>query len=201
MARKPVDKLTADENRDAVWQAICDVKIFTISDIYSRISLSRDTIRDYVLGLEKAGILAREPVSTQIIGQSVIFRLIKTDRRIEAPRVRKDGTEVTQGRGRENMWAVMKALKTFTALDVAVTASNDQCAVALGEAKKYIQHLEKAGYLTLIQPGKPGGTKTPGQLARYLFIKNTGPKPPQIQRCTQVWDANLKQVVWTGGGS
>lgn len=199
MPRKPVDQLRTEERREAVWAVIRQAKTFTVTDLCKEIDLSRDAIRDYVRCLEKAGIVEREPLDETSIGQALIFHLVpEHDPGPEAPRVRKDGSEVTQGRGREAMWAVMKALKTFTALDVAVTASNDQYMVALSEAKHYIGYLSKSGYLAVITPGKPGGTKTPGKLARYRFIRNTGPKPPMVQKCAQVWDPNLKKVVWTG---
>lgn len=34
--------------------------------------------------------------------------------------------------------------------------------------------------------------------ARYRFIagRNSGPRPPQVQRLKQVYDPNLDRVVW-----
>ncbi len=200
MARKPVDKLRPDERREAVWAAIRELQEFTVHELWLHTRLAKDSIRDYVLALERGGYLARAGKRTQPGSRPVqIFALVR-DCGIEAPRLRKDGSEVTAGRGREQMWHTMRILGEFSARDLAVHAATEEHPVAEEEAKSYSHYLHKAGYLALVRPGKPGSPHSPGQLARYRFIarKHTGPRPPQIQRVKQVYDPNLGQVVWSG---
>lgn len=199
MGRKRVDTMRPTERRERVWALIRRAGRFCVRDIYLETGLSRDSIRDYIVGLEAAGYLTREKAAR--VGEPDMFTLVR-DVGIEAPRVRRDGTEVTAGRGREQMWRTMKILGEFSASDVAVNASTENHPVKCAEAKTYLHFLCKAGYLSLSVPGKPGGRKTPGKPARYRFIKsrNTGPRPPMVQRIKQVYDPNLKKVMWQSGG-
>ena len=68
----------------------------------------RETISDYLKGLEAAGILK----SAQDEAGNLQFSLIK-DYGVHAPRVRKDGSEVLQGRATESMWSAMRFLSSL----------------------------------------------------------------------------------------
>jgi hypothetical protein len=91
------------------------------------------------------------------------------------------------------MWRTMKMLAAFTPSDIAIHASTDDVSVNKSDAKDYIGHLHKAGYLTVTKKAKPGCNQ-----ARYRLLpsKNTGPHSPQVQRIKQVFDPNLNKVVW-----
>jgi hypothetical protein len=176
MARKPVHLTAAGpapQGREAVWASIRTLKRFTIA--------------------EAAGYLACEGSARRFAERT--FVLVR-DVGVEAPRVRRDGTEVTQGRAREQMWRTMKIVGEFSVKDLAVHASTEAVPVDAEDAKSYVHYLHLAGYLRQVQPG------VPGQPARYRFIKarNTGPKAPMVQRVRQVWDPNVKQLVWRSEG-
>ena len=193
MARKTVNKLNGFDSRDTAWKAIREKKVFTVRDIHMETTLDISTIRDYLTGLTKAGFLEKEDVQslpdTVSRNKAPEYTLVK-DVGADAPRVRKDGTLVTQGQGRINMWRSMKIMKTFTTQELAVTASTPTCTVKHATAEDYCYHLNKAGYLGKIEKGM------------YFFINSqfTGPKPPMIQRVKRVWDQNLKKVMWPEDG-
>jgi len=190
MAMKPVDKRSPEEKREAVWAVIRQMRQFCVRDLYMEVRLGKETIRDYVAGLTAAGYL--EKIREAHLSQPALYRLVK-DCGPEAPRVRKDGTPVTMGLGRELMWRTMRILKEFSPQELAITASIEGCEIAVGTAKDYIHHLARAGYLAVSQPAGPGTQ------ARYRFLPSryTGPKPPQVQRVKTVYDPNLGKVVWS----
>jgi hypothetical protein len=204
MAQKPIDKRHPLETRDAVWEAIRKAKgYFTARDIYKETRCSLYSVKEYLTALLNAGYL--NVFDAEAAGQAADTSkryLLSRDCGVEAPRVRKDGTELTQGRSREQMWQIMRALGEFSALELAVNATTEQVAVAETEAKNYIYHLHKAGYLVMVKDGKPGGRSRSGELSRYRLIPSrySGPKPPMVQRVKQVYDPNLKKVVWSSGG-
>lgn len=182
MSRKPVDQQQPTECRQAIWDWIRKhKKPFTIFDI--NVHLESKSIRDYVIGLLRAGYLAEQPGPKFT---ATTYHLIK-DTGHDAPRVRRDGTPVTQGQGRLQMWNTMRIIKEFSVTDLTFNASTDGHTVAVSEAKDYCHALCTAGYLA----GRPG--------QRYSLIPSmwTGPQPPQIQRTKQVYDPNLKRVVWS----
>lgn len=189
MSRKPINEQQPTECRQAIWGWIRahtvkegPLATFTIKDIDVRLDLS--SIRDYLVGLVNANYLIATHSSDQMVAS--LYTLVN-DTGNDAPRVRKDGTPVTQGQGRLQMWNSMRILKTFTVQDLAFNSSTDDHTVAVSEAKTYCGALCKSGYLVT----RPEG--------RYMLVPAmwTGPHPPQIQRTKQVYDPNLKRVVWS----
>ncbi|MCH8500181.1 MAG: hypothetical protein LAT63_17045 [Marinobacter sp.] len=148
----------------------------------------RGRVRDYIVGLSAAGYLrelSREP------GKTVGYELAN-DCGVDAPRVRKDGSEVTQGRGREQMWRTVKIIGEFTSRELAQAASTPAHEVAELTAKDYCLMLAGAGYLTITRQGSPGVP------ARYRLVPSrwTGPRAPMIQRLKQLYDPNTGEVVY-----
>ncbi|HXE96788.1 MAG TPA: hypothetical protein VN642_10305 [Dongiaceae bacterium] len=185
MSRKPIDQQQPSECRQAVWDLIRKLNHpFTTSDLQYYIYLDASSINDYLIGLTNAWYLKAAKGPKRM--DPVVYTLIN-DTGHDAPRVRKDGTPVTMGQGRLQMWNAMRILKTFSATDLAFNASTDDHHVAASEAKTYCEALCRAGYLV----GRAN--------QRYMLIpaKWTGPQPPQIQRTKQVYDPNLKKVVWS----
>jgi FAD/FMN-containing dehydrogenase len=197
MARKPVNTLRRGESRDAIWAAIRQLSEFTVRDIWLETQLSKASIQDYLQGLSAAGYLRVAGTRTADYGSRAHVYQLMRDVGIEAPRVRRDGTEVTQGRGREQMWRTMRILGEFSSRDLAVNASTETCVIAEKEAKDYCYYLHLAGYLAVSRPGK--GTGKGGVLTRYRFLaaRYSGPKPPMIQRIKAVYDPNRSEVVWS----
>lgn len=189
MSRKPIDKQQPTECRQAIWEWIREnenkngpMAVFRQHEM--DIILEQSTVREYLTGLAKAGYLVATTYKKR--GQATLFTLIK-DTGVDAPRVRKDGSEVTQGQGRLQIWNAMGVLKVFSGRDLAFNASTKAHVVAENEAGKYCQLLCAAGYLVKRPDGK------------YALVPGmwTGPQPPQIQRTRQVYDPNLKKVIWS----
>jgi len=153
MSRQSADKLRPDQTRQAIWDIIRADKIVSANDLRKQIGLGLDTVRDYLHGLTAAGYLMRYMPAT-----TWLYELIK-DNGQEAPRVRKDGSAVTQGLAREKMWCAMGIFaqkgKAFTAHDLTF-GSTIEIPIALVDAKNYCHHLHHGGYLTIVQPGSPG---------------------------------------------
>lgn len=185
MSRTPIDQQQPSACRQAIWEQIrAQAPDFNINDILLHVRLDPSSVREYLTGLVNAGYLRAD--TSGYNAAPTIYQLIK-DNGVEAPRVRKDGTIVTMGQGRRQMWNAMQVLKDFSPTDLAFKASIETHAVAVSEAKTYCALLCAAGYLV----GR--GSQ------RYSLIagKWTGPQPPQVQRTKQVYDPNLKKVVWS----
>lgn len=180
--RKPVHLTQVNNGREFLWQCMRMLKVFTIADITNSSAMRPDSAHEYVRALVRAGYVAvkERPAARFVLTQYILIKDAPT-----APRVRKNGAEVTAGRGQENMWRSMRLLKDFSAVDIAATASAGGVKVSLSAARSYCARLCKAGYLH----GKQG---------RFKFIPSmyTGPGAPMIQRNKQVYDPNLKKVVW-----
>lgn len=190
MARRPADIVAAarhPKGRDAVWAVIRRLRRMTLTTLELEASVPRDLARRYLHGLTAGGYM--QVVATLPDG-GLEYELVK-DVGVDAPRVRADGSEVTQGRGRDQCWRAMKVLGAFTGRELAQAASTPDHRVSAAEAINYAGHLHRAGYLVMLSPPKPGAQAT----FRLLGAMNTGPKPPQIQRRKTVWDPNLGRVV------
>lgn len=174
--------------RQEIWEAIrARSGDFTIAGLMDATGANRKTIEDYLRCLIPGGVV--EPV-----GDSQ-FRLID-DRGYHAPRLNRSGKPVTQGAGIENMWRSMRGLGQFTALDIAIHSTNAHVIVSEPTAKSYTSMLMRTGYLRVVQKAVPG--KRP---AIYRLIRNSGPKPPQVQRVKHVFDPNTREVHVPGGGA
>lgn len=192
MTRQPVDQIAAagrPQGQDAVWLWINENPEFKLSDVSRGADVHEKTARDYIKRLVAGSIVER----TSPMDAVARWRLLRPG--IHTPRLRADGTPVTQGAGTMNMWRSMRMIKEFTALDLAIHSTTDVVGVTEATAKSYCSMLLRAGYLRVRQKAVPG--KRP---AVYQFVRNTGPKPPQIQRVKQVFDPNLQQVTYAPGG-
>lgn len=186
MALKPIDKRATVDTRQAVWEAIRTFGEFTVRQLREETTLNIETVREYVIGLENAGYIERTDFLVKF--EPHRWRLIK-DIGHEAPRVRKDGTPVTSGKGRENMWNAMRIMRVFTARELAVAARTPDCHVKESTAADYAKHLWHAGYLRKNEDGS----------YRMLPTAYTGPKAPMIQRTKVVWDPNQNKIRWRSG--
>ncbi len=186
--RKPVqlERIGGKSNRDLIWAEIRRQRSFTLKSLSKCLrNTTEDTIRSYLTCLCAADYLASHDN-----GKTIIYALLK-DCGVDAPRLRKDGSPVTQGRGNENMWRTMRILKTFDWQDVMIAASTETVKITKKTARAYIETLAKAGYLRCISESKPGVR------AIYRFVKNTGAKPPVIQRGGSLYDPNVGKVVYS----
>tara|TARA_R110000868_G_scaffold225568_2_gene477827 strand:- start:32908 stop:33540 length:633 start_codon:yes stop_codon:yes gene_type:complete len=208
MARKPVHltmKSDKASGRQAIWQGIRKLKRFTAAEVWHETKEERATIRTYLTSLErggyvvevemrapKTGVLSR-PSSTRY--KERVYKLAR-DVGIEAPRLKRDGTLCIQGLVREQMWRSIKLLADFTPRDLAIFASTENQPVSGVDAGNYLGHLFRAGYLTIVE------ASTHQSQARYRFVRarDTGPRPPMVQRLKTVFDPNTCKIMWQEGG-
>ena len=179
--------------RPAVWAAIrrlAEAGPMTITRIAQASYCPPRTVRSYLEALLAAGIVARADATGP--AGAATWRLVR-DPGAEPPRLRPDGSPVTQGSGRDRLWRTMKMLKVFSAKDLAVAASLADAPVAEAEAHSYVLLLARAGYLRVQAPAKRGRG---GRRAVYRLVRNTGPEAPKITRLKAVWDPNLRQITW-----
>ena len=198
MARKPADQVAnaaRPEGREVIWAAIRRLKVFCLLDLEHETRIRTSTIKTYLTGLTAAGYIARIPDPREGVDPRFqrAYWTVPDDAEREAPRVRRDGSPVVQGRVREHLWRTMKILGVFTYRDLIVNATTEECTVRLEDARSYCRMLCAAGYIERIARGRFRDT------TRYRFLRDTGPRPPQVQRVKQVWDANLGEVVWRQG--
>lgn len=188
--RRRIDTMAAEGKanpRQLIWDALRALaesgKSVEIGSITERTHLNRKTVADYCLSLERAGFLA--PVE----GASKTWVLAR-DGGVHAPRVRLDGSTVTQGAGMQNLWRSMRMLSKFSTLDLALHSSTPTCSVAEATAQSYISMLLSTGFLAVVQKADP----VKGRKAIYRLIRNDGPRPPQVQRVKQIYDPNTGKI-------
>ncbi|MGD9862566.1 MAG: hypothetical protein AB7S99_05070 [Pseudodonghicola sp.] len=191
--RRPAD--AGKDNRQAVWDIMRSEHErggawLTLGAIVDRAEVHRKTGADY-LGCLVAGGYA-ERGDDEVLGCAK-WRLIK-DGGHHAPRLRKDGSTVTQGAGLANIWRSMRMLRKFSTVDVALHSSTPATQVTESTVKSYCSMLLATGYLRVLQKADP----VKGRKAIYQLVRNTGPKPPMIQRVKQVYDPNTGTVYRRG---
>lgn len=172
--------------RDVIWSEIRKQRDFSVRQLHLAVAktCSERIVRTYLKSLCAANYLSNSDNRYHLI----------SDCGVDAPRVRPDGTPVLRGCGHENMWRTMKILKTFSWYDVMVVSTTDEVIVRKSTAQHYVTALHRAGYLTLIKSAQPNGVRAIYRLNR---TKNTGNRPPIIQRDRSVYDPNLGRVVYT----
>lgn len=187
MPRRPVHE--KPKGRREIWTAIRAAEPFTIRDITDAVKVHPKTVRDYVVALVAAGIVAEDGVEARPRGQKDAhrYRLVRNPG-AEAPRIRSDGTELPQGSAQEQMWRTMKVVVSFTPGSLALAASTEEIEVKEAAVVDYARWLHRAGLLS-----KRGETYT------FLRHKDVGPKPPMIQRIKQVYDPNSGTVIFRPG--
>lgn len=199
MAR-PVLKTGSRGNRQVVWETIrAQVAPWTDRDIVlsravvaARIDV--DTVREYRRALLAAGIVR---VVTKAPKFSASTYELVVDEGLNHPRLRQDGSRVTQGLGNEQMWRALRVLPgDISAPELAITSSTTAVTVVASTARAYLGWLHRAGYVEQTVAGH--GVGAGGISARYRLRpeKNTGPRPPMITAVRAVYDSNLEAIVW-----
>jgi DNA-binding PadR family transcriptional regulator len=142
--------------------------------------------RDYLRRLRDAGVIeevGEEPIANG--HRRKTYRLV--ERRAEAPRLRRDGSEAPPS-VQQLLWNTMRNLLRdgFTSRELAAFASTDDRSIPTASANSYVKHLAAAGYLLKLVPGRPN------HLTKWRLrpSMNTGPKPPKILRTHAIYDPN-----------
>jgi hypothetical protein len=185
MASNHFELMGGKSPRQRIWDAIraMNGKLFDVRDVTPG-DVQTVGVRDYLVGLALAGYL-------KVVNQgkaprdASIYQLAR-DAGAEAPRVRKNGEEIS-GNGNEAMWGAMQALGSFTTRVLAKMSGAKEATV-----KSYCRALEKAGYLTVERAAKAGVQM------QYRLLKSRvqGPRPPHVTRLKAVYDPNIHAIVW-----
>lgn len=91
---------------------------------------------------------------------------------------------------RDRIWTSIRILREFTQPKLVATADAGE-----DNVKRYVNGLCKAGYLALVREKRSGHK---GGHARYLLIRNTGPRAPRLQRDGNTYDPN-EHKTYSGG--
>lgn len=189
--RKPahLEMVGGKSPRQRIWEKIRELKAFTQCGLIRELpgDIHPDTTRTYVKALLNGNYLEK----SRLTQRDDIYHLCK-DSGVEAPRLRKDGSEVTQGRAQENIWQTLRRTRhPIGARELAALATTDAIPVNFIAVRDYLLNLNNAGYLN----------KYEGKTFQLKPAMNTGPRPPMIQRISQVYDPNLGKVVWSQNGA
>lgn len=183
--------------RQRIWEAVRAraAEPFVAAEIARECELELEPVREYLKCLRAGGYLAVSdaPRALRHAGVKNVFFLTR-DNGVEAPRLRRDGSPVTQGRGTEAMWAAMTALDTFDFHLIAELAQ-----VKPATAASYLHAIAQAGYLDVVTRGKgkgKGGVATVWAVAAWARHLT---RAPMITRLKTVYDPNCHRIVWHEG--
>lgn len=186
IGRKPANK--AKPNRQMIWDVIRELKTFNTRDIESRTKINQDTVFSYLCALVKAGFLTKEVKKMPECGNLRLceYTLIK-DNGLIYPQVNRQGQDIEDS-VQTQVWKCLRIHKSLTIQDIVVMLSGLGFKLAPSSLSSYLHALKSAGYLS-----KKKGEK----IYKLNLHMNTGAKAPQIQKTKQVYDPNLKKVVWS----
>lgn len=194
--RRAVDQMAAGgiaNPRQTVWEAARKLagedlkRDISLAAIVAKTGVLRKTTKDYILSLVAAGYLVATP-------ETEVWRFAR-DGGAHAPRVRRDGSPVTQGAATTNIWRSMRMLVKFSARDLAAHSNTETVKVTEATAQAYCVMLLATGFLKVVQKAAP----VEGRRAIYRLIRDDGPWPPMIQRVKQVYDPNTGKIYQKGG--
>jgi hypothetical protein len=197
MSRKPVHlELKGGKGpRQRIWEAICALEgqPFSTTDVLPA-GAHRTTAEIYLRSLALAGYIEQgDAASSEVTNRPrQMWRLVR-HAGLDAPRLDREGNAVTQGRGNEAMWQMIRHfLPEFDHRELAAHASSQEHPISQESARRYADALHQAGYLIVAKE------PTRHRPRRYRLdpARNTGPKSPMIQRTSAVYDQNLNQIVW-----
>lgn len=173
--------------RQATWERMCvltrDAGSFSVRDVRGGTGFRSDTqVRAFVEELCGAGHV----VETTASGTSTarMYRVARRSSIVPPP----GGCDTQTA----NLWRTIRMLKAFSTADLQIAASTEDVPVTLPMTQRFLSHLVRAGYLTLVTKARAGRSAT-YQLKAHM---NTGPKAPVIRKVKEVFDPNREQVVW-----
>lgn len=195
-------------HRDAIWSAIRNLKQFGYLDIEQMVNVQTDekldrvsteTVRTYVKRLALGGYIKEtEEIKVSKDTNDRYFRKqweLVNDVGIDAPVLTKDGKTSESGKMTKKIWNSIKILKKFSWKDVAVMSSTEELPIKERYIREYLENLRKARYIRLIQKGD----KSRPSLYQFIPAKNSGPLAPMLRYKKEVFDQNIRAVVWAEG--
>lgn len=159
--------------------------------------VSYETVSRYVWWLQKEGYVAR--IGQKQDGYAVQAVYVIKNAVTHAPIERQGPRAIT---AREAMWNAIRALKTFTARELVMSAATEERPISQRSANLYIQRLAQAGVLQVVVPprratGKIGPVPR-GAIAgtwRLCPTADSGPEAPKLCNAGFVFDPNKNAVL------
>ncbi|GHE63802.1 hypothetical protein GCM10019059_24130 [Camelimonas fluminis] len=146
-------------------------------------------IRTYLVNLHDMGAI--ELVGTQQ-ANTAAYRIVNHG---EAPPL---VGRLAGGRQQQALWTAIRSLGTFSALELAVSASTDDQEITQRAAAAFARDLVKIGYLAEVATTRSPANRTK-PVYRLLPRRNTGPRAPIILRQEQAsFDVNLMRKISKG---
>jgi len=177
MPPKPIDQRHPLAGNDAVWTAMLELtdagSDITVPAIHRKTLRGKGEIREYLRRLCLAGMCTVQAND----GRFAAARYTLQQRPAQAPQLDKEGRPVPET-DQQRLWRAIRMAKVCTVADLTATVG-----AKANTVESYLNHLVCAGYLT----------RTGGQ---YRLVRQHGPLAPMVQRVKQVYDPNLKAVVW-----
>lgn len=175
----------AGATRQDMWLALKRLPgAITVASVAEATGAHRSSVLRYFNALTAGGYLEASDVPN---GLPMSWSL-KRDVGHHAPRLRADGSAVTQGEVVAQLWCAMLGLKDgFDFRELMQGASID---IPEETAKDYCKRLLAAGYLRVLVKADPHAKR----IARYRLIRASGPQAPQVQRVRQIFDPNTGEV-------
>ncbi len=200
--RKPIAiEIAAPSGPAHYWAAMkaAGNKGFTVRAIaLDSEGVTYETVKRYVWFCVRSGYVAK--IREKVDGYATQGVYVVTTPLRKPPIERKNDKRVS---GRQAMWNAMRTLSQFSAKDLQICASTEQQPVSRRSAELYIQKLNEAGALVVIEAparasgkgksGRPRGA-TPG-LYRLKGAANTGPAAPVLGRAGELFDMNTKRTL------
>lgn len=169
------------------WKVMRELGRFTAADVHGRSNgASRGAVIRYVRACAEAGYCYRVAEQTSRKGRPMPVYRMADVRRLTAPTFH---VESDRGRRQQQLWNAVRALKSFTAKELSITASTDSVPVSLAMSCQYCARLAGAGYLWIEQERQP-------KRYRVNPARITGPLAPSFHRNSGSGvDRNLRQAV------
>jgi hypothetical protein len=181
------------EKRAALWQIIRKCKVVNdLATLARRAGVHVQTAENNISRWVAGGFM--EPTTGG-------YKLIKDA--VAAPRIGIDGRQITQENRQQRMWRVIRIRRRVTLNELVMYGSMEDSVIILRQAKTYGRYLECAGYLKRVGY-RQKGWRYSFENAIFVLVRDTGLQAPQIissktGRSKQVYDPNLKAVVWPLG--
>ena len=103
---------------------------------------------------------------------------------------------------RARVWTALRKLQKATVFDLIVLAGSGSERNPRHNVYRYLQALEKAGYVTKLQARSPGTKRGSNGFVKYLLIEDTGPLAPHVCKArTRLFDPNLDEEIDLGVAS
>ncbi|MEM7269653.1 MAG: hypothetical protein AAF401_10410 [Pseudomonadota bacterium] len=172
--------------RPLIWAAIRKLGVFDLQDILRQTDVHRETARDYIDLLIRAGVLRAQKQKGGAIGY-----ILEKDLGQEPPKVTGKGELVTVEPVEQRLWTVARRLKIFQLAELVATASLPDAPISEPRAQKYFAWLRRAGYVTLRRASGKGGKAT-------MRLKvDSGPAAPRVELIYRIYDPNECEVMAT----